>query len=150
MSSNQNTQAAAAWNAYTTFKAGRSLSQMNEADLAEALRLHEAFLAADAVVRVRGVNTNSVALAIDWGGRGELRMPEGGAVNIQATYIEGSPEALVALADWIEDNADYNVDERNQDASDYGTPFCEARIRRTVRSAELQAAKIRAAAEATR
>jgi len=143
MSQQQNKQADAAWNAYTTFKAGRSLSQMNDADLAQAMRLHQAFLAADDVQRVRGINTNSVMMAIDHGGKGEIET-EAGLVNIQATFVEGAPKALEALADWIEDAADYNIDERQQDASDYGTTFCDTRIERMTKAAERQAAKIRA------
>jgi len=133
-----------AWNAYVTFKNGRKLSEMGGEDLAEAMRLHEAFLTADSVVRVRGVNTQSIMMAIDHGGKGEIET-EAGPVNVQATYVEGSPEALEALAGWIESCADYNIEERQQDASDYGTSFCEVRIERMVKAAEKQAEKIRAA-----
>ena len=146
-------QAAAdqAFAAYVAFKAGRKLSQMNDAEQQQALDLHAAFCKADdevnqldEVVRVRGINTHSVALAIDCGGKGEIET-EAGAVNIQATYVEGTPEALEALADWVVAAADYNIDERQQDASDYGTAFCDTRIERMVAAAERQAAKIRAA-----
>lgn len=133
-----------AWNAYTTFKNGRKLSDMGDADLAEALRLHEAFLAADSVVRVRSVNTQSIMMAIDHGGKGEIET-ESGPVDIQATYVEGSREALGALADWIEAAADSNIEERQQGAIDYGTSFCDVRIVRMVKAAEKQAEKVRAA-----
>ena len=121
---------------------GRNLNDLTEDQQREYFALHAAFCKAE-VVRVR-VNTQSVALAIDCGGKGEIDT-EAGAVNIQATYVEGTPEALEALAAWVEAAADYNIDERQQDASDYGTAFSDARIERMVAAAERQAAKIRAA-----
>mgnify|MGYP003108598093 CR=1 FL=1 len=130
---------------------GRNLNDLTEDQQREYFALHAAFCKADdkvneldEVVRVRGINTHSVALAIDCGGKGEIDT-DAGAVNIQATYVEGTPEALEALADWVEAAADYNIEERQQDASDYGTAFCDTRIERMVSAAERQAAKIRAA-----
>jgi ethanolamine utilization microcompartment shell protein EutL len=159
MSQQQNKQAKQAaeqaFANYVAFKAGRKLSEMNDAEQQQALALHAAFCEADDVVnamdeavKVSGLNVGLILRGIDYAAPDGVIDYDGVCIWITGSSVAGSAEALEMLACHLHEACDSNLTNQQEwRILDNGTEFndfAEKALQRSIEAAERQAAKIRA------
>lgn len=148
--------------AYVAYKAGRKLSEMNDAEQQQALALHAAFCKADdkvneldEAIKVSGLNVDLILRGIDYAApEGFIDYDEaciygGSFIWITGSSVTGSAEALNALASHLNEACDENLtiqqEARIENSGTEFNDFTDKALRRSIEAAERQAQKIWAA-----
>lgn len=130
------------WRMYQDAKGSGALADLSIEQQDAACKIHSEWLRVDRRVRVRRVNVNAAQRALDCGGD-TYPLADGEEIIMGATFIEGSPEALNELADYIDELAEGNI----RGISDYweisNPAMVESGVRAQVAAAYRVARKLR-------